>query len=253
MSGAALTQAERIARLNDLARRAMGIACVVVATEGIRAMPEADQSRLRELVETFDAFMPDNDPSGGSAQHLHVMARGDVVSWRRIRGWAGDFSLLPKPQTFLDSGARLCRDVRSDWSHAWPDRNFINGELWGRPTTLPWGIVFPDGGPLPRHPSQLYEAALEGPLLFVILWALYRFSGANRRPGVLTGCFVLGYGVLRFLVEFVREPDQQLLAFVQATGLHMGQWLCVPMIIGGGALIARGFNRPELRPIQLAP
>jgi len=131
--------------------------------------------------------------------------------------------------------------------------NFINGELWGRPTTLPWGIIFPDGGPLPRHPSQLYEAALEGPLLFVILWALYRFSGANRRPGVLTGCFVLGYGVLRFLVEFVREPDQQLLAFAQATGLHMGQWLCVPMIIGGGALIARGFNRPELRPSKLAP
>lgn len=131
--------------------------------------------------------------------------------------------------------------------------NFINGELWGRPTTLPWGIVFPGGGPLPRHPSQLYEAALEGPLLFVIMWALYRFSGANRRPGVLTGCFVLGYGVLRFLVEFVREPDQQLLAFAQATGLHMGQWLCVPMIIGGGALITRGFNRPELRPSQLAP
>lgn len=131
--------------------------------------------------------------------------------------------------------------------------NFINGELWGRPTDLAWGIIFPDGGPLPRHPSQLYEAALEGPLLFVILWALYRFSSAKQRPGVLTGSFVFGYGVLRFLVEFVREPDQQLLAFAQATGLHMGQWLCIPMIIGGGALIARGFNRPELRPSQLAP
>lgn len=131
--------------------------------------------------------------------------------------------------------------------------NFINGELWGRPTTLPWGIIFPDAGPLPRHPSQLYEAALEGPLLFLVLWALYRFSSAKQRPGVLTGSFVLGYGVLRFLVEFIREPDQQLIAFAQATGLHMGQWLCVPMIVGGGVLIARGFNRPELRPRQLAP
>lgn len=131
--------------------------------------------------------------------------------------------------------------------------NFINGELWGRPTALPWGIIFPDGGPLPRHPSQLYEAALEGPLLFLVLWALYRFSSARLRPGVLTGSFVLGYGVLRFLVEFIREPDQQLIAFTQATGLHMGQWLCVPMIVGGGVLIARAFNRSKLKPIQLAP
>lgn len=131
--------------------------------------------------------------------------------------------------------------------------NFINGELWGRPTALPWGIIFPDGGPLPRHPSQLYEVVLEGPLLFVVLWALYRFSSAGRRPGMLTGSFVLGYGALRFLVEFIREPDQQLIGFAQATGLHMGQWLCVPMIVGGSALIARGLNRHELRPNQLAP
>lgn len=131
--------------------------------------------------------------------------------------------------------------------------NFINGELWGRPTTMPWGIIFPGGGPLPRHPSQLYEALLEGPLLFLILWTLYRFTNARRHSGVLTGSFVLGYGLVRFLVEFVREPDQQLITFAQATGLHMGQWMCIPMIAVGSALIARGFKRPKLQTMPLTP
>lgn len=114
--------------------------------------------------------------------------------------------------------------------------NFVNGELWGRPTGLPWGIVFPSAGPLPRHPSQLYEALLEGPVLFALLWCLFRFTSVRHRPGLLCGAFVLGYGLFRFLVEFVREPDQQLVAFAAATGLHMGQWLCVPMILGGAGL-----------------
>ncbi|EXS70456.1 MULTISPECIES: prolipoprotein diacylglyceryl transferase [unclassified Sphingobium] len=122
--------------------------------------------------------------------------------------------------------------------------NFVNGELWGRPTTLPWGIVFPGAGPLPRHPSQLYEAMLEGPLLFAMLWCLFRFTGARRRPGLLCGAFVLGYGVFRFLVEFVREPDQQLVAFAVHSGLHMGQWLCVPMILGGSWLVLRAVLTP---------
>lgn len=117
--------------------------------------------------------------------------------------------------------------------------NFVNGELWGRPTSLPWGIVFPDAGPFPRHPSQLYEAALEGPILFTLLWFLFRFTDARRRAGLLGGVFVSGYGVFRFLVEFVREPDHQLVDFANASGLHMGQWLCVPMILGGASLILR--------------
>lgn len=115
--------------------------------------------------------------------------------------------------------------------------NFVNGELWGRPTSLSWGIVFPGAGPLPRHPSQLYEAALEGPVLFLLLWCLFRFTGARARPGIISGAFVLGYGVFRFLVEYIREPDQQLVGFAAETGLHMGQWLCVPMILGGAGLI----------------
>lgn len=121
--------------------------------------------------------------------------------------------------------------------------NFVNGELWGRPTSLPWGIVFPGAGPLPRHPSQIYEAGLEGLLLFSVLWCLFRFTGARYRPGTLSGSFILGYGAFRFLVEFVREPDSQLAEFASRTGLHMGQWLCVPMILVGAALIARASHQ----------
>lgn len=111
--------------------------------------------------------------------------------------------------------------------------NFINGELWGRVTTSPFGVIFPTGGPLPRHPSQLYEAFLEGLVLLVILLVLFYRTQARLMPGRLTGAFLLFYGVFRFMVEFVREPDSQLVEFAAATGLHMGQWLCVPMILGG--------------------
>lgn len=115
--------------------------------------------------------------------------------------------------------------------------NFVNGELWGRTTELPWGVVFPDAGPAPRHPSQLYEAFLEGPVLFVILaWLLYRTSAA-RRPGTLAGVFLVGYGIVRFGVELVREPDANL--GVLSTGLTMGQTLCLPMIVAGVVLLFR--------------
>jgi phosphatidylglycerol:prolipoprotein diacylglycerol transferase len=106
--------------------------------------------------------------------------------------------------------------------------NFINGELWGRPTDLPWGIVFPGAGPLPRHPSQLYQAALEGLLLFVILMWLHRRQAA---AGVPFFTFFLGYGLCRFLVEFVRQPDAHL-GFLWG-GATMGQLLSLPMIAFG--------------------
>ncbi len=114
--------------------------------------------------------------------------------------------------------------------------NFINGELFGRVTDLPWGMVFPAAGPLPRHPSQLYEAALEGVLLFVILWSLRTrpWSGerARRWPhGAMLALFLILYGVLRFLVEFVRQPDPQLGTL--ALGLTMGQFLSSAMILAG--------------------
>jgi phosphatidylglycerol:prolipoprotein diacylglycerol transferase len=112
--------------------------------------------------------------------------------------------------------------------------NFVNGELFGRPTDLPWGVIFPRGGPIPRHPSQLYEAGMEGLLLFLILYVLVR-RGALERRGILTGAFLIGYAISRMLVEFVRQPDQQLGFLIG--GSTMGQLLSIPMLLAGIALI----------------
>ena len=126
--------------------------------------------------------------------------------------------------------------------------NFVNGELWGRVTTpdVPWAMVFPDGGPLPRHPSQLYEAALEGLVLLTILLVLFWKTRARFRPGLITGVFVGGYGLARFFVEYYREPDAQLEEFAAQSRLSMGQWLTVPMIVIGLVLIVRALVRPPL-------
>ena len=121
--------------------------------------------------------------------------------------------------------------------------NFINGELWGRPTDVPWAIVFPTGGDVARHPSQLYEAILEGPVLFAILWWMFWKTDARYKPGMLVGAFGLFYGLFRFLIEFVREPDAQLVEFAQASGLHMGQWLSLPLILGGIYFMATAKRR----------
>ncbi len=121
--------------------------------------------------------------------------------------------------------------------------NFVNGELWGKATDVPWAMVFPTGGPLPRHPSQLYEAVLEGLLLLIILWYAFWKTKARYEPGKLVGIFLLGYGLSRFSVEFFREADAQLMEFAQRTGLHMGQWLTIPMILGGIYLIATAKRR----------
>ncbi|CAN7441529.1 prolipoprotein diacylglyceryl transferase [Phenylobacterium sp. LjRoot219] len=120
--------------------------------------------------------------------------------------------------------------------------NFINGELWGRPTTAPWGIVFPGAGLLPRHPSQLYEAALEGLGLFLLLaWAVWGRKWTNRR-GVIMGLFIAGYGVIRISLENVREPDAYMPHF--PLGLTMGMMLSAPMVIAGLLLIWRGLKAP---------
>ena len=112
--------------------------------------------------------------------------------------------------------------------------NFINAELWGRPTDVKWGVVFPNVDSLPRHPSQLYEFALEGVLLFAILWWL---SSKLRPAGFVGGMFVFGYGIIRFIIEFFREPDAQL--GILWLGFSMGQWLSLPMILAGLFLIFR--------------
>ena len=123
--------------------------------------------------------------------------------------------------------------------------NFINGELWGRAAdpSLPWAMVFPQSGSMmARHPSQLYQFLLEGLLLFIILWL---YARKERKPGQVAALFLLGYGVFRFIAEYFREPDDFL--GLLSMGLSMGQWLCIPMILGGMALWIwsdRHFARP---------
>ena len=129
--------------------------------------------------------------------------------------------------------------------------NFVNHELWGAPATVPWAVRFPEFvgglqtlGPA-RHPTQLYEAVLEGIVLFAILWWMFWKTQARYEPGKLVGAFTFFYGIFRFLVEFVREPDAQLVGFAQSTGLHMGQWLSLPMIILGAWLMWTAKSRRQ--------
>lgn len=128
--------------------------------------------------------------------------------------------------------------------------NFVNGELWGKPTDVPWAIVFRgtvEAGQIEpaRHPSQLYEAGLEGLLLFAVLWFFFWRTKARYEPGKLVGIFLLGYGLCRFLVEFFREPDKQFDGTFLESTIHMGQVLCLPMIAGGIYLIATAKRRRE--------
>jgi phosphatidylglycerol:prolipoprotein diacylglycerol transferase len=122
--------------------------------------------------------------------------------------------------------------------------NFINGELWGRATDVPWAMVFPTGGPVPRHPSQLYEATLEGLVLLVILALMIR-AGALKRPGLTVGSFAVLYAIARSTCEFFREPDAQL-GFLWG-GATMGQLLSIPLLLAGLAFIAYALKHPPLR------
>ena len=117
--------------------------------------------------------------------------------------------------------------------------NFINAELWGKVTDVPWAMVFPNGGPDPRHPSQLYQFALEGVALFVILWL---YSRKPRPTMAVSGLFAICYGIFRFIVEFVRVPDAQL-GYLAWNWLTMGQVLCLPMILGGIGLMVWAYRR----------
>jgi len=128
--------------------------------------------------------------------------------------------------------------------------NFVNQELWGAETNVSWAIRFEEITPYgkllgpPRHPSQLYEAGLEGLVLFAVLWFLFWRTQARYQPGKLVGAFIFFYGIFRFAIEFIREPDAQFTGTIlEATGLHMGQWLTVPMIVGGLYLMATASKR----------
>ncbi|MBO6642463.1 MAG: prolipoprotein diacylglyceryl transferase [Altererythrobacter sp.] len=124
--------------------------------------------------------------------------------------------------------------------------NFTNGELWGRATDVSWGMIFPGGGDVVRHPSQLYQAGLEGLLLLIVMTLLFWKTGARFRPGLLTGIFVTGISAARFINEFFREPDQHLADRVIETGLSQGQWLTIPLIVLGLAVIVYALRKAPL-------
>ncbi len=133
--------------------------------------------------------------------------------------------------------------------------NFINGELWGRPSDVSWAMIFPsDPLGLPRHPSQLYEALLEGALVIAVMLPLFWWTRARYRPGLLVGAFTALVCLARFVVEFFREPDAHLAWVVADTGLSRGQWLSIPLILAGLGFVVWALVRPELgkahKPIQ---
>lgn len=120
--------------------------------------------------------------------------------------------------------------------------NFINGELWGRPTDVSWGMVFPHVDSLPRHPSQLYQFALEGLLLFLIIWL---YSAKPKPTGAVSGIFMIGYGLLRSIAEFFREPEDGFMG-ISTWGISMGQWLSLPMILAGVLLLVWAYRQPTV-------
>ncbi len=124
--------------------------------------------------------------------------------------------------------------------------NFVNGELWGRVTDVPWAMVFPSADDLPRHPSQLYQAGLEGLAMLIIMMLLFWKTRARYRPGLLAGVFTLGMGIARFVNEFFRQPDAQLADFAARTGLSMGQWLTIPLILTGLIVVLYALRKKPL-------
>lgn len=194
---------------------------------------------------------------------------GETVSWDLLRLWDGGMSF---------HGGLIGTTVAIGWV-AWRNKlsfirvcdyiavnvgfgmllgrlaNFVNGELWGKPSSVPWAMMFceergPGGACLlfgvPRHPSQLYEALLEGALVLAVMLPLFWKTRARFRPGLLVGVFAMLIAAGRFAVEFFREPDAQLAEFAAQTGLHMGQWLTIPLFLAGLALVLWARRRPEL-------
>jgi phosphatidylglycerol:prolipoprotein diacylglycerol transferase len=164
---------------------------------------------------------------GGMSFHgglIGVLIAMTLVAWRKHRAWF-DISDFVAPLVPLGLAAgRL--------------GNFINSELWGRPTDLPWGMIYPNVDNLPRHPSELYEFGLEGVALFIILWC---FSRKPRPRGAVSGLFLVGYGVFRFLLEYVREPDRFMPPL--PLGFTMGQWLSLPMVVIGAIILFVAYRK----------
>ena len=170
-----------------------------------------------------------------------------LVSWRLLRLWDGGMSFhggvlgVLAAITFISmqgklSFLRVCDYIAVNVPMGMMLgrlANFNNGELWGRATDVSWGMVFPNADEQARHPSQLYQAGLEGLLLLIVLMVLFWNTKARYRPGLMVGVFTIGMGCARFFNEFFREPDAQLAEFAARTGLSMGQWLTIPLILVG--------------------
>jgi phosphatidylglycerol:prolipoprotein diacylglycerol transferase len=172
-----------------------------------------------EILRLWDGGMSFHGGVIGTSLGIFYLARKEKLNWLRLHDYVA--CSVPFGLFF----GRLA--------------NFVNQELWGAQTTVPWAIRFQELTPFglilgpPRHPSQLYEAFLEGIVLLGILWWMFWKTDARYQPGKLVGAFLFFYGIFRFGLEFIREPDSQLAEFAKMTGLHMGQWLSLPMIIGG--------------------
>ncbi len=184
-----------------------------------------------DILKLWDGGMSFHGGVIGTTLGILYLARKNGLNWLRIHDYV---ACCVPPGLFF---GRLA--------------NFVNHELWGGPTTLPWGVRFPEVvggiqalGP-PRHPSQLYEALLEGLVLFTILAVMFWRTQARYQPGKLVGTFIFFYGIFRFGLEYIREPDAQLSRFAEVTHLHMGQWLSLPMILGGIYLMATANGRRQ--------
>ena len=191
---------------------------------------------------------------------------GETVSWDLLRLWDGGMSfhggvigvLVAITWVAWRSNLnwlRVCDYISVNVPFAYMlgrIANFINGELWGRTTDVPWAMVFPGAGEVGRHPSQLYQAGLEGFLLGVLVVALFWKTRARYRPGLLVGIFTVGMGIGRFVNEYFRQPDAQLAEFARQSGLSMGQWLSLPMIAVGLGVMAYALLRPPVGGAKVA-
>jgi phosphatidylglycerol:prolipoprotein diacylglycerol transferase len=176
------------------------------------------------------------------ARNLRGVEGRHVVPRRPARRDRGDGAVRQAAPAALLAGDRRGRALRAHGPGQRRIGNFINGELWGRAAdpSLPWAMVFPQSGlDIPRHPSQIYQFLMEGLLLFVLLWW---YGGKERGRGQVSGAFLVGYGLFRFIAEYFREPDSFL--GLLALNMSMGQWLCVPMILAGALLWAWGARQP---------
>lgn len=172
---------------------------------------------------------------GGMAFHGGLMGVAAAMAWVSWRGKLNFLRVADYVSVTVPMGMFLGRLA-----------NFINGELWGRASDVPWAMVFPGADLQPRHPSQLYQAGLEGLLLLIVMMLLFWKTRARYRPGLLVGVFTVGIGLARFINEFFREPDAQLADFAARTGLSMGQWLTIPLILAGLIVVASAMRRPML-------